>query len=513
MANAARGLALGGAAASFRAADQRAVQREGIQAGRDIAAGVQTGQNERQQIKIAEEQRKSFVEETKAVSQALFDKMSDLTASITSETTPIEAAKIVRERDMVAKQLETLIGGLAGTRPIPGGEPKPNPNSSPGVFSILGQKLSAANRAFNLQGAKSKAEAIRKGQALELTAKSGGAAAKGLEAKEKLDVEIQAIQKVMQDAGLSPEASEAAANDPVVSEAIQNPLEGGEQASDDMREYTRRLALARAFGAVGMTEQGRFQLAIADSIAENSPSIRQNRELDKIASPALTQLAGTNVGDTVRQVRDKLRAAGAKLPTVREQARERTLGKKSVEAEESIAFVGEAQIIIGGVLDEFEGKGEFLGKANENIFGVLGSVFAGTQTFLAVMSDLRLTSLVDQARDLAFDSELSSEEQDALFDSDTLSVLNLIEHSVGMIIARLRTKEGRLLAKVVNDAMQDARLTGLKGGKQIAAKLKRISRQLGRRKASLEKRFDLVGGEQPGETVFEFKGGKFVPVQ
>lgn len=195
MGSVSRGIRLGGAVRAFNAAQERDIQREGIQAERDIAAGrqvgqnqrvtaQQAGQNQRQQAGFDEEKRKLFVDNTKAAFSGLRDKVNDLTASITSETSTVQAAEIVRERDMTIKGMEQMLSGVAPTRTI-NGVPHQNPNYSPGVFSVLTQQIADAKRAFNLAGRKAQAAAVQKGQAALTTAKAGGAAAGALEAKAK----------------------------------------------------------------------------------------------------------------------------------------------------------------------------------------------------------------------------------------------------------------------------------------------------------------------------------------
>lgn len=99
------------------------------------------------------------------------------------------------------------------------------------------------------------------------------------------------------------------------------------------------------------------------------------------------------------------------------------------------------------------------------------------------------------------------------FSSPTLSVLGLIENSVGLILARLRTPQGRVPVDVIKRSIKDVKLTGLTGTKQVVNRLEFVFNMLGKRESGLQQRFDLGGGEQSGEAVFELKGGKFVPVQ
>ena len=177
-------------------------------------------------------------------------------------------------------------------------------------------------------------------------------------------------------------------------------------------------------------------------------------------------------------------------------------------AEEQIGFISEADGIIGDLLGKV--------KADPGLVGVRGSLRATGQTALSVLGELGLNAFVESASDLALSStDLSLDEISDLFSSPTLSVLNLIENSVGLILARTRQPTGRLLASVIKLSIEDVKVTGFTGSKQVVNRLEFIRSILGKRKSALQKRFGLGGNNigQSGLPVFRRKGDVFVPVQ
>lgn len=170
MANAARGLALGGAAASFRAADQRAVQREGIQAQRDIAAGAQTGQNERAQLKIDEARRKSFVAESKAVVSGFIDQMNALTATLHPSLTQSQRAKVISKIETLERAIEQTASGLDAERGT-GKARGANPVASLGDAASIRRQSFVARQAF--VSAERKADAEGRAEATKLESRLG----------------------------------------------------------------------------------------------------------------------------------------------------------------------------------------------------------------------------------------------------------------------------------------------------------------------------------------------------
>ncbi|MCH8101613.1 MAG: hypothetical protein IIB28_00500, partial [Chloroflexi bacterium] len=294
---------------------------------------------------ISSKERKAILDNARAAHQVVLTerrRLKNLLATL-DPNDPNQAADIHKIRNNLAvldKQAVTIADAIG-----PGKDGKGNILSNPGAFSALGA-ADQASREFNPTP---KAVAAAAGQATGTAAAAAGPG-KAVAAGQKKAQELKAVSDFMQDtlrkAGLAPEVAEAQANDPVVTEAVQNPVEGGEPVSDDMREYTRRIALARAFGAVGLTDKARLELSLAAAILENSPDIQAEKARNKTASAAMVQLAGGRIGDTVGELQDKMDAAGRNVPTVREQARDRSLGTKSVKAEEMVSFVDEADIII-----------------------------------------------------------------------------------------------------------------------------------------------------------------------
>ena len=153
-------------------------------------------------------------------------------------------------------------------------------------------------------------------------------------------------------------------------------------------------------------------------------------------------------------------------------------------------------------------------KTDPTIVGIGGSLRATGQTALGVIGDLGARKFVDSVKDLAFENtDLGLDDITKLFDAPTLSVLSVLENSIGLILARLRTPTGRIPVDVIKRSIDDVKLTGLKGSKQVENRLNFVLKQLERRSGAIEQRFDLPGKTQIGIPRFRVEGGKLVPTQ
>ena len=154
----------------------------------------------------------------------------------------------------------------------------------------------------------------------------------------------------------------------------------------------------------------------------------------------------------------------------------------------------------------------------ENAPTSAGSLRSKGQTAIGVLGDLGMSNVVDVARDIAdTDTELGIDAFTEMFESPTLSVLGLIENSVGLILARLRTPEGRVPVDVIRRSIEDVKLTGLTSSEQVMNRLRFVQAHLERRTNAIKKRF---GGapDEPGEDPiadlprYRIENGKLVPV-
>lgn len=274
--------------------------------------------------------------------------------------------------------------------------------------------------------------------------------------------------------------------------------------TEDAQAVARLFTQSRRLLLAGENELASGLLSEARFIIENSPAIQREKELDKPISDELSREFGVPVGTTLRSV------LGAIPRSTEELSRTRAIGaargKEQIKGEEQIAFIDEAGIIVDDLLDEI--------KVDPTIVGIGGSLRATGQTAIGVLGDLGARSLVESARELAFENtDLGLDDVTKMFDSPTLSTLGIMENSIGMILARLRTPSGRIPVDVIKRSIDDVKLTGLRGSKQVENRLNFIRQQLSRRASSIEQRFKLPSKNEIGIPRFRIEEGKLVPIQ
>ncbi len=277
------------------------------------------------------------------------------------------------------------------------------------------------------------------------------------------------------------------------SPAVLAPLTGEEPASESMQSVARLFDTSRKLLLGGETQLASGHLSLARFIMENSPAIQAQKELDKPVSPDFAAIMGVPMGSTMRSV------LGVIPPSIEEQAEARAegaaTGKGRVEGGEQLGFIAEASEPIIELLDEIENNKAFL-----PLVGVGGSLRSTGQITKGILTDLGADKILESARELAFSgSDLSLDEQEGMFDDPTLSGLSILENSIGLTLARLRTPSGRIPVDVIKRSIADVKLTGLTSEERVVNRLKLILTIIDRRKKSLQKRFGL--GEEEESTL------------
>ena len=272
---------------------------------------------------------------------------------------------------------------------------------------------------------------------------------------------------------------------------VAMPFGEGVEASTDFVEAQRYATLAHALYLADMPTEASGFMQRARFMMENSPEIARNQELDKPLSPSSLQMWGLPAGATMRD------ALGMKPISQENQTRLNTLAREQAKgefkAQEQVGFIGEAQGIIQDLKDEID--------ADPGIVGARGSMRAAGQTALGVVSDLGLEGLVELGEDIAMTAGdvLGIDAQYDMFESPTLSALDMIQNSLGMIWARIQQPDGRLLASVIDRSMQDMNLKGLKSSEQIQNRLDFIMKRLDRRAKNVKRKFQQGGDDGGGE--------------
>lgn len=348
-------------------------------------------------------------------------------------------------------------------------------------------------------------------------------------------------------------------------EGAEAPVEGAEpaavvtpfgpevQPSSDAQDVARLFLVSRRLFAIGENATANSLLSVARFIAENSPEIQRERELDKPISAELAAELGVELGTPLRAVvgmmprspEQRSQAQALSQPLSPDQAAElgvpvgttlgevsgivgrtpeerarasataATRGREQVRAEEQLAFIGEARIQITDLLEELV--------EDPTLVGAVGGLRATGRSAVTLLDDLGFTSLVNAARDLAFEeTDLGLDEITGFFDNPTSSSLDILANSIGLILARLRTPAGRIPVELIRRSIDDVGLKGLRGGEVVQDRLRFVLKLLDQRSEGIKRRFPNIGefDEGPageGDFIpsdvprFRIEGGQLVP--
>jgi hypothetical protein len=273
--------------------------------------------------------------------------------------------------------------------------------------------------------------------------------------------------------------------------SIANPLGAGVETSPDFIDAMRSFEAARKLFAAGYTSEANGYLSTARFMIENSSDIKAQKELDKPLSIEAATALGVPVGTTMRSVMGQIPVTpeeSAKL-----KAKGAATGAAEIKGEETIAFIDEADGTITDLLEDL--------KIDPKLVGAVGSFRATGQNISGLLTDIGADDIISQATDIAFEgTDMSLDEQNSFFDNDNLSVLSVMENSIGLILARLRTPTGRIPVDVIKRSIKDVNLTGLNSSRQIMDRLRFVQKQLHKRRDSIKKRFAPPGTNDKAST-------------
>jgi hypothetical protein len=181
-------------------------------------------------------------------------------------------------------------------------------------------------------------------------------------------------------------------------------------------------------------------------------------------------------------------AASDVLPPVRMdtlQAERDWIGFQSEELGRMITSI-QADPTLAGVL----GQARRTGQQTFGAIRDLGSVFGADGSQRA--SEFMLNAANLASKEVA-DGNMTESQFDRLFNDPNLSEIALFENTLAFTLARLRSPDGRLLSPIVNQSLQDAKITGFTSSADVINKLSQIQRQLDSRIEGLDRR---MGSDQ-----------------
>ena len=269
----------------------------------------------------------------------------------------------------------------------------------------------------------------------------------------------------------------------------------GTVAGKDMQTVTRMMRTAANLAAAGFTQESNNLLSQARLFANNSPGIARNKDLDKILSDRMLSELQLPFGSTGRDALSLTPRSPEEL--AKAVATAKAEGTALVKAKQDLGFISEAQSSIKGLLLQVEGDPKRGIIGDPGLVGIIGSLRRTGKLALGIIGDLGLTGLIEGAKDLAFsNTDLTAKEQFDLFSSPTLSVLQLIEHSVGLTFARLRTPVGRVPVAVIKISLQDMQLAGGLPSNMVVDRLHFMSNLLASRGRNIKERHGLTSKKE-----------------
>lgn len=304
-----------------------------------------------------------------------------------------------------------------------------------------------------------------------------------------------------QQAGLIPGAQTIKPSDLVDGELIQqDPLRGitrqrvaDPQSTDAFRTLADR---AEAAGLVpGTPEYQRFmeqggtgsggglQRVSGIVSGEETPSILSYNPADGTMSRIMPDGSVQKVpGNQVTQVSVQ-GAAGDVLPPVRLdtlQAERDWIKYQSDELSRMIEGIS-SDPTLAGVIGQARRAGQQAFGAVRDLSSLFGP--AGSQRASEFMMNA-----ANAAASAVADGDMSESQFDRLFNDPALSEIALFENTLGFTLARLRSPDGRLLSPIVNQSLQDAKITGFTSSDDVIAKLSQIQNQLNSRIEGIDRR-------------------------
>jgi class 3 adenylate cyclase len=297
--------------------------------------------------------------------------------------------------------------------------------------------------------------------------------------------------------------------------ADPNPVSADFRRAQELLHWGAKLA-----EIPGQSETARAHLQAARDLLEFSPDAASDAWKQRELSPEAAQDLGVAIGSTYGDVIGRIPPSGAEKTFRRTVATER--GKAAVKAESKIGFIREARTVIIKLMEAVQDD-------ERPLLGLVGSVRKAGQTFTQIMTDLGIPELANTALSLFDQAEgangapLGPEERNEFFNAKELSQMELIQNSVGFILARLEVDADRIPVDVIRKSIESLNLMGVTGEEAAQDRLGFVLEKLNRRENTLsevfERGFSVEGREkeQEEDTVgmprFRIVNGVLVPVE
>ena len=273
--------------------------------------------------------------------------------------------------------------------------------------------------------------------------------------------------------------------------ALQFPLGQDVQASEDLQAVANLLAGSRILSVFGEGQLASNFMAQANFLMDNSPSIRESRELDKKVGMEFAREFQVSPTTTFRQLRQlEAERRGQFVPkTAGQIAAEKESGRRQAKQHSLLGFIGDADTLISDILEFSDPEDP---EGDPTLLGLVGGLRGSGQTGLTILDDLGFGHIAEAASDAAMSIAGQAQEEGDFgfdhvvdfFDDPELSSLDIMANSIGLILARIQTPEGRVPVEVIRRSIDAVGLKGLRGSEQIRNRLKFVRDKLLRPRAN-----------------------------
>lgn len=283
-------------------------------------------------------------------------------------------------------------------------------------------------------------------------------------------------------------------NDPEKKPALQGIVDQLQAAFDDPALQKNMIKLSEAMGQ--NPEQAKKLVAFCEGAEDTRQCMFDGEKAllarAKLAEPKAQKLVTLTDPQGVSRTYNLNDPAEAKAADL---ARERGAVETRFEGKAAELSPG-GRVKLSAQRDFFQRNVELanrvleIGKKNPSLFGIVGKVRKTGQAIAGALTDINLaltTDFVDPARQILEDSGI---ETSTFFDSPDLPELELLEISMGIALARLRTplSQDRVLKVVIEESIKNIGLTKAKSAKDVLSNIENIRDQFRTAVSDINKR-------------------------
>lgn len=261
------------------------------------------------------------------------------------------------------------------------------------------------------------------------------------------------------------------------------PLFGGTvTATPAMETVSRMVRMSQAYANIKEPAMANYWLSRSRQLIENDSELRKQKWMDQPLSFEMSKAMQMPVGSTMRDAVGKMPLSHEEQ--TRRNARASAIEKAHVQQMPVMRSIDEVTNIGNKVLEKME--------EDPRLVGTLGGIRATGRAAQTVLEDLGMHNLIKQAKLIAMESSTMIDGKGATmsdiegwFDDPALSVLDIMQISLGLNMARVSFGHGRLPVDLMNKWIGQMKLTGT-GSRKIGDRIRFVMDLARNKKESIE---------------------------